>query len=265
MRRFALVLLAAGGLIIAGDSSRHKEDFQQSHPFVPGGKLTLRTFNGSVEITGWDQSTVDVSGAKYAETEEMLRELKVDVKVAGDAISIEANKPQGLRINGGVKLVVKVPRKTTLESVMTSNGSIQVNEIDANTRVTTSNGSVKAARIRGTLEATTSNGAIRAEVLERTAAPIRATTSNGSIELILSGGVGEGVRAATSNGGITVRLPAAASARLDASTSNASVETEFGIRMSGTISSRRVAGDIGSGGPLLELRTSNGGIRVLKL
>ena len=38
-----------------GDWGEHfNKDFHSSYPLKPGGRLTVETFNGSVEITGWD-------------------------------------------------------------------------------------------------------------------------------------------------------------------------------------------------------------------
>jgi hypothetical protein len=53
-------------------------------------------------------------------------------------------------------------------------------------------------------------------------------------------------------------------ARISARTSNSSIATEFDLRAHGEISRNRLEGDIGSGGPLIDLSTSNGSIHILK-
>jgi DUF4097 and DUF4098 domain-containing protein YvlB len=68
----------------------------------------------------------------------------------------------------------------------------------------------------------------------------------------------------TSNGSITVNLPESASVDVDASTSNARITNDFENAFRGRASKRRLEGAIGSGGPKLELSTSNGGIRLRK-
>jgi hypothetical protein len=72
------------------------------------------------------------------------------------------------------------------------------------------------------------------------------------------------VRVATRNGGITLRLPENANAQIKARTSNASVTTDFEIRAHGEISRSHLDGVIGAGGPLIDLSTSNAGIRLLR-
>jgi DUF4097 and DUF4098 domain-containing protein YvlB len=73
-----------------------------------------------------------------------------------------------------------------------------------------------------------------------------------------------GVRVSTSNGGITVRLARAVNARLMARTSNASISSDFDVTERGASDKHRLEGTIGSGGPVLDLSTSNGSIRVVK-
>ena len=55
---------------IAEASDHFKEDFQYSYDLKPGGRLTLETFNGSVEIVGWEKDSVQVTGTKSAGREE---------------------------------------------------------------------------------------------------------------------------------------------------------------------------------------------------
>lgn len=71
--------------------------------------------------------------------------------------------------------------------------------------------------------------------------------------------------ASTSNGGITMRLPALTNAMLSAETSrHDSIYSDFDITMHGQMARYRMEGTIGSGGPRIELRTSNGNIRLTK-
>jgi hypothetical protein len=53
-------------------------------------------------------------------------------------------------------------------------------------------------------------------------------------------------------------------ARLSAGTSNASISTDFEMRLRGEITKHHIEGAIGNGGPLIDLSTSNGQIRIVK-
>jgi hypothetical protein len=72
------------------------------------------------------------------------------------------------------------------------------------------------------------------------------------------------VRAHTSNGGITLRVPGEINARLAARTSNGRVTSDVEVRTSGEISKSRLEGILGAGGPLFDLSTSNGAIRIAR-
>src|SRR4029077_10948985 len=107
----------------------------------------------------------------------------------------------------------------------------------------------------------TSNGRVRAEGVR---GAFDASTSNGSVDATADELRPGGVRVSTSNGGITVRLAGAANARLMARTSNSSISTDFDVTSRGVSDKHRLEGTIGSGGPVLDLSTSNGSIRVVK-
>jgi DUF4097 and DUF4098 domain-containing protein YvlB len=90
-------------------------------------------------------------------------------------------------------------------------------------------------------------------------------TSNGGIDLAIESLADNEIRASTNNGGITVRLPSTAEARVHAHTSNSSVETNFDVKREDNGRKNNLDGVIGSGGPIIELTSSNGRIRLEKL
>jgi hypothetical protein len=302
--RKLLLLLSACALVFAGDSSRYREDFHYNYPQTAGGRITLENFNGSVEITGWDQNTVDISGTKYAETQSLLNSMQIEVSSSGNAVRVKTTRPDPHHGNMGAKYVIRVPRHTVLEDVASSNGSLRVDDIDGNAHLTTSNGSIHLGRMNGNVDAhssngsievkdvkgnvnfTTSNGSVHAENVEgafeaqtsnggiharlhdtASGQPIRLSTSNGDIDLQVDSLKQNDVIASTSNGPITVRMPASVGASLHASTnSNGSVRSDFDVLIrAGELSKHRMEGTIGSGGPRIDLTTSNGNISLLKM
>jgi DUF4097 and DUF4098 domain-containing protein YvlB len=281
MRRlflFAGILLLAGcDFEDFGSSDRYTEDFHYNYPLKAGGRISLESFNGSIEISGWDQDTVDVSGAKYAATPEARDAIKIQITPAADSISIRTVRPPERR-NCGARFVLKVPRRAELERIVSSNGAIRVRDVNGPARLRTSNGAMRVANLGGNLDGTTSNGSVEVDSVKgnctlRTSngrvraqsvqGTLDASTSNGSVDAEL-GEVRNGVRVATSNGGITLRLPGTINARLMARTSNASISSDFDVTTHGTKDRHHLEGTIGSGGPVLDLSTSNGGIKVVR-
>jgi DUF4097 and DUF4098 domain-containing protein YvlB len=283
-----------------GDSQRYTHDFHYNFPLSTGGKLSLETFNGSVEITAWDQQTVDISGTTHGRTQADADNLKIQIDHTPAAVDIRVARQYDNRQREGAKFIIKVPRSTLVDRVTASNGGIRVEDAVGPSRLRTSNGGVHivsfkgnldihtsnapveltdvegdvianssnghihATRLEGTLDGTTSNAGVKAEVL-RSDRPVRVDTSNGSVDLVLPNGVGRELRVNTSNAGITVRLPDKQNAHVMARTSNSSITTDFDVAARGEIGKHSLDGTLGSGGPLIDLVTSNGGIRLVRM
>ena len=313
MRKFARLLpLVAASLLLAGclyvgdfeDSDAYREDFHSTHPLEPGGAVSIETFNGSIELRGWEQNSVEVNGTKSASSKGALDALKIEVNTTSGSVRIRAVRPPDFYRNMGVRFSIRVPHKALLDLISTSNGKIQIEDVEGHARLHTSNGGVRVSRVKGEVEARTSNGtieaqdvdgnvnlhtsngAIRAETMhgsfEGTTSngsitarlndpastwPVRAETSNGHIDLTLDAKQLPEVRASTNNSSILVRLPAAANARVRAATSHNSITSDFGGLDNGYDRRRHseLHGTIGSGGPLIDLSSSNGSIKILKL
>jgi DUF4097 and DUF4098 domain-containing protein YvlB len=74
------------------------------------------------------------------------------------------------------------------------------------------------------------------------------------------------VHATTTNSSITVHMPASAGAQVDAHTSNSSISCDFDVSVRGGVMSKHhLEGTIGNGGPVLDLGTSNGSIKLLRM
>jgi hypothetical protein len=300
---FLPLVLAAGGCEFEagdwGNSNRFKEDFSYDFKLPPGGRLEVESFNGSIEIVGWDSDAVQVRGTKNASRQEMIKELSIDAKGDDGEVRLRAVRPMP-NCNCGVSFTIKVPRKTRIDRADTSNASVRLESIDAPARVQTSNGSIKIYDVSGDLQATTSNASIEAEKLSGSAIlrtsngrihgdgikgtleartsnasidvtvteadpahPMILNSSNGSITLNLTSWKSNEIRASTSNSSINLRLPESLDARVHASTSNGSITTDYEVTTS-HISKTLLEGKIGNGGPMIDLQTSNGAIRLSK-
>ena len=256
----ALAFFLAGcDEVVLGGWDRVQEDFHYSYPLNAGGRIEVENQNGAIEISGWDRNTVDISGTKYASTANRLREIRVDISPAPASIVVRTVRPEYWPGNGGVRYSIRVPSRTELARITSSNGAIRVDAIDGTAHLRTSNGAITATGMTGALEAETSNGAVTVTGM---AGPAMLHTSNGRIELSLNSM--QEVRAGTSNGAITLRLPSGAGASIRARTSNGRISSDFDVTTHGVLSKHQLEGAIGSGGPLLDLSTSNGAISILR-
>lgn len=289
MRVILKTAVAALSLISFVGAAQVHEDFHSTYPLSPGGTISIENQNGPIEISSWDSNSVEVTGAKFAKTQEDLSRVQIEIHATANAISIRTVIPRDSHINGGARYVLHVPRQVNLDKISSSNGGIRIGQTTGTLDARTSNGPIDVDAHEGNIEADTSNGRIRIELsggrlkANTSNAPIEArlrnpdpsvpvgvTTSNGPIALTLDTTTIPAVQASTSNGPIELRIPANASARIHAATSNSGIYSDFtfasnAAAMSGGGHSMNVAnGTVGSGGPSLTLTTSNGPIRILK-
>jgi DUF4097 and DUF4098 domain-containing protein YvlB len=249
-------------------SDRFQTEFHFTYPLKDGGSLSVENFNGSVEITGWNQNTVEISGSKYASTEQLRDSIKIDINHSDSSISIRAVHPFESHGNMGARFVVKVPRKTELDRITSSNGHIEVHDVAGRVSLKTSNGRINAVAIGGALDAATSNGHITVEQAAGGKSSIHLRTSNGPIDVRTDQPLQSELHASTSNGSITLRLPASTAARIRASTSNSAIDSDFDVTSSGRIDKHHLEGTLNNArgdAPLIDLSTSNGHIRVTKI
>ena len=124
----------------------------------------------------------------------------------------------------------------------TSNGEITLGEADGDFRLKSSNGDITVTSAQGAFLLDTSNGSVRFQGELAGQSYNRFETSNGNIIVALEG-----------------EPP---SVRLEASTSNGGIELERGVMVEGDLGTDRLRGVMGDGDASLELRTSNGTIRI---
>lgn len=275
----ALVAMTGCDFEDFGGSERYHEDFHFNYPLKAGGRVSVEGFNGSIELSPWDQDNVDISGTKYARSQDDVAAIRIDIDHTSDAVSIRASRPTMRGGNYGARFVIKVPRRAVWDRLVTSNGAIRATDGSGPSTMKTSNGGIHVDGFKGELNAYTSNGRIEMTGIEgalegrtsnghihvridRSEGPVKLESSNGGIDLEMASAAA--VRAHTSNAGITLRLPGTANAQLSASTSNGSISTDFEMRMRGEISKHHLEGTLGNGGPLIDLGTSNGSIRIVR-
>jgi len=277
-----------------------REDFHYSYPLQPGGSLDLTNTNGSVEITGWDRESIDVSGTKYAPEQSGLSAIQVKVNATGNNATVSTEIPQrSLHGSYGARYRIRVPRKIRLARAETTNGSIEVEDLEGGGRLRSTNGKLSLARLIGDYDLETTNGSIslddcsglanaettngsvrgrmkQGSVIARStngpidltfdrpveSKPIRVTTTNGSVTLALAEFHNNPVRAKTSNGSVTLRLPSDTSAYLTAETSMARPSSELALTSVDEQSKHSLRGKLGNGGSEISAVTSMGNIQV---
>lgn len=202
--------------------------------------------NGGIEVKGATRGDIVVQAkvTTYAATQARARELMTGIRVDAASDKVSADGPRtDRRESWSVSYRLAVPSQMSLD-LRTVNGGIAIENVDGRLEFTTVNGGVKLTDVSGS---------------------VRGRTSNGGVDVDLEGATwqGEGLDVETSNGGIRLRVPEQYSARLEAGTVNGGINVDMPITLQGRID-REIATNLGGGGPLLRLRTHNGGVRVTK-
>lgn len=204
--------------------------------------------NGGIRVEAWDQQDVLVRAVvqTWAETEGEARELlgRVQVTAAGTTVSASGPSRDDDRRRQGwsVSFEIFAPRTVALD-------------------LTALNGGIALHGMRGESRFTTRNGGV---ALEDVGGRVSGRTQNGGVNVRLDGTrwEGAGLDVETTNGGVSLALPRDYSAALDVSTVNGGFRTEIPMTMQGRID-RQVRATLGSGGPPVTIKTTNGGVRVV--
>lgn len=130
----------------------------------------------------------------------------------------------------------------------------------ANLEATTENGGISAENVRGEMNFEATNGGVH---LSDVGGNVRARTTNGGVIANLSGTTwqGQGLDLQTTNGGATVYVPRGYNAQLETGTNNGGMRVDFPITVRGSLN-RHISTQLGSGGPLVRVVTTNGGVHI---
>jgi hypothetical protein len=216
---------------------------------VSGSTLTVNASpNGGIQVRGWDRSDTQVryKVTAWADTQAEADALAAAVRVSTSGGRIEADGPaRNGDENWAVSFELQVPR-------------------DANLTLDTRNGGISIEDFRGTARFDARNGGI---TLSNVGGDIRGETVNGGVNVTLSGDRwdGAGLDVETRNGGVRMAVPANYSAQLETGTVNGGMRVDFPVTVQGRLPvgrNKNLSTTLGSGGPVIRVITTNGGVTI---
>ncbi len=250
-------------------------------------EVVLTTFDGSIEVRGWDRQEVLVEVEKRGADRAAVDTIQVKATQVGQTITIDVPKPARIEIGSwrrspSARLVVSVPVQSNVVAksgdgsiklrhlagridLHTGDGSVTAEDVKGELVVHTGDGSIRARRIDGRADIETGDGSVGLEGVLRT---VRVDTSDGSVEV--SAGRGSAMDAdwsvTTGDGSIRMELPDGFNAELEASSGDGRVHVE---QMTGSQDRERrergrdaFKGTLGAGGKLVKLRSGSGSVTV---
>jgi len=275
-------------------STDDAETIIRSFTVEPGGRLSVDTDRGDIQVVTSDRNTVEVtvkrevSHASESEISQILKNHQVTLVQNGNEIQVRARSPKttqsllsvlGLKPSLNVSLKLIVPKQFNV-NLNTAGGDVSVEDVEGKIDVGTSGGDLNLSKLRGPVQAHTAGGDILAAdctgnlqirtsggdvQIDRFAGSMfRAETSGGDVSLDLAGQVQMNCLLRTSGGSVTARLPESIAVYLDASTSGGEITAAIPVQIEGKPAKNVLRGTINGGGPVLSLQTSGGNIQVLK-
>jgi Putative adhesin len=219
------------------DDEELKRNVSISYTLVvpPDTTLVSKTGSGSHLIEGVRGAITAGSGSGAIR----VRDAGSDVRASTGSGSILAETVAGsFSANSGSGSIEGINVKGGI-TVKTGSGSIAVSQSGGGpVEASSASGSIQLTGLRGSLRASTSSGPLRVQG-EQTA-DWRLSTSSGSVTIELAG------------------KPAFA---LDAHSNSGRIDSQYPVTV-GRIDRRELRGSVNGGGPLLQVRTSSGGIRI---
>jgi len=232
--------------------NRDHDDDQRQHCEVrestlPAGPLTVDAGdNGGITVEAWDRNEIRVRAVVRgsARSDERAREIANGVQVHSGGGRVSATGPDRERREWwSVSYRINVPRKNDLD-LSANNGGINITGVNGNVRFDTTNGGVRLTDLAGRVNGSTRNGGL-------------------TVNLGGSRWDGEGIDVETSNGGVTLAVPEGYNAHLETRTVNGGFRSDIPITLQGELSARRgISTQLGSGGPTVRVRTTNGGLKI---
>jgi len=224
------------------DGVRHCEVREQTVAAI--GRLSVdANRNGGVTVKGWLRNEVLVRARveASAENEGAAANLASRVSIDGSGGQVRATGPESVDNNNSwwsVSYEIFVPQNTDLTATA-RNGGINISDVRGQIRFEGRNGGVHLKRLAGDVSGSTVNGGVQAE--------LTGTTWDG-----------RQLEVTTRNGGVNVTMPSSYSARIQAESERGGFQSDFPVTAQGNLRPRRLDFNVGAGGPLIHVTTTNG-------
>lgn len=227
----AAVLLLPGLTLPAWASAMRP--FSAQKPADPAGTVEVVNVAGSVDISGWDQPTVDVSGSIGDKVE------RVDVTSTANRTTVRVLVPSGDNWGdeGAAKLKIRVPQKSALEVSLVS-ADLRVSGVSGHQHLQTVSGDIAGVDV-GEVQANSVSGDVHLDTRNSHNAQVQTVSG----DIAVSGADGD-IQITTVSGDATVSLGTLSRAHF-ASVSGDLNLASAALAASGQFEATTVSGDIG--------------------
>ena len=241
------------------------DEWNKSYQVGNNPTLHVDTNDASIEVTRGVSNTI--SARIVAEGYSIGNSgVRVTEHQSSDRVDLQVHVPNqwGIHFNfhQGVHVMIQVPPETALD-LHSGDGHILVNGISGQARLDTGDGHISVQNYSGSLHGHTGDGHMS---IDGTFTDLDLRTGDGHIDLAVHSGskMNNGWLIHTSDGRVEAKLPEDLACELYAHTGDGHIQLDLPVVVSGSIERSRVRGKLNGGGPLLEITTGDGSIRIGK-
>lgn len=274
--------LTIAGLTFHVSAETREGSFDRTLNVTGPVDLNVETSSGRIDVRSGETAAVRIHAVIKAHddfsdrAESRIREIEQNPPITQNGASIRISMPadQWIRRHISISYEIVVPTQTRLHArtgsgsqsvegihgpaqVETGSGGVKIARIDDEVRVQTGSGRIDLDSIKGRVDAHTGSGSIEAIAI---AGPVNAHTGSGGVHIEQT--AAGPLEAHTGSGGVNVRIPSNAAFDLYAHTGSGHVYVDHPITVHGSLGASEVQGKVNGGGPLVDVRTGSGSVRV---
>jgi hypothetical protein len=182
------------------------EDYYRNIRFSPGGVVSLRNFDGIVEITGWDRNELDIYAEKMIprseETQIRFRMTEKDIaqidmeRYGDENVSINTKSASEEGEDTVVDYYIKTPRHINIQDVLARYGDIFIADIYGSVSVKLEQGNIDVDNFSGSMDASVIKGSVQACLYDvREEDVISVHVQEGDITLFLEKSISASIKA----------------------------------------------------------------------
>ncbi len=279
MNRLTMSALAVAMAILPAIAIEPHTPFDRTLTVTGPVELDAATHAGAIAVRAGAAGSVRIHGAVRARSGASQADVagiekNPPIRQTGNAIYIDPIQDESLKRRVSIDYEITVPAEARVRlrsgsgaltaqgvrgpvDASTGSGAVAVSSIGEQVRAHTGSGKIELSGIKGGVDAHTGSGPIAGAAL---AGEVVARTGSGGVEIEQTSA--SAVKAHTGSGSVKVKLPAAGGFDLRAHTGSGKVSVEHPITVRGAIGGREVNGKVRGGGPLVEVSTGSGSVRI---
>ena len=230
------------------------EQFQRAGAFSPGGTVSLRSFDGTIEITGWDRERFEVYAEKLVPVSDQAwaelwsggrkrRAPRIEYDIGEDLVRLNTRSPDREGSQCVVDYFLSVPRAIRLRDIVAREGDVYIQDCYGEALVDLDTGTIVVDNFSGSLSAAVGKGTIEAYLYD--------LRSDDEIELLAR------------EGDITLYLEPDVSAEFAGTAPQGAIVTDFDL--DAEMRDGRLAGRLGENGARINLTALRGDIRIRRI